>query len=253
MFDRLRERATAPELMDDRAAGGAELREALRHLRRLNRIFGAAGPTLHGVKRLWAEAGQPARWTLLDVGAGSGDVNRRLLRWADRRGVELRIVLLDETAEACDEARRYYGREPRVEVRRGDLFALPPGAADVVTATQVLHHFTGDDMPAAVSAMLRAARVGVVVGDIHRHWIAWSAVWLVTRIVSRNRYIRHDGPLSVAKGFRGADWETLGRLPFASILHYDWRPLFRYAVTIRPAVGKDNQPMNGAGDHGHPL
>ncbi|MCC3371716.1 methyltransferase domain-containing protein [Cohnella sp. REN36] len=241
MLDRLRERETAPELMDDRAAGGPELREALRHLRRLNRLFGASGPTLYGMERLWREAGKPARWTLLDVGAGSGDVNRRLLRWARRRGVELRIVLLDETAEACEEARRYFAREPSVEVRRGDLFALPAGTADVVTATQVLHHFDGGDTARAIEAMLRAARVGVVVNDIHRHWIAWLAVWLATRLISRNRYIRHDGPLSVAKGFRGAEWQALGALPTGAEwqLRYAWRPLFRYAVTIRRSESRD--------------
>ncbi len=39
MFNWLGQRAEAKELMDDFSIGGADLREALRHLRRLNRIF----------------------------------------------------------------------------------------------------------------------------------------------------------------------------------------------------------------------
>ncbi|WP_027091603.1 methyltransferase domain-containing protein [Cohnella thermotolerans] len=229
----LRERAREPELMDDFASGGPELREALKHLRRLNRLFGASGPALYGVKRLWREAGRPAAWTLLDVGCGSGDVNRALLRWAGRSGVDLRIVLVDVTDEACEEARELYRGESRVEVRRADLFALPPRSADVVTASQMAHHFADDELQAALERMLDVSRAGVVLADIHRNWIAWLAVFAATRLLSRNRYIRHDGPLSVAKGFRSEDWARLDRrMGEAARLEYAWRPLFRYAAVV---------------------
>jgi 2-polyprenyl-3-methyl-5-hydroxy-6-metoxy-1,4-benzoquinol methylase len=207
----------------------------LRHLRRLNRIFAAAGPTLYGVKRLWAEAGKPRRLTVLDIGSGSGDVNQRLLRWAEQNGVDLRLILADITAEACAEARLFYWGEERVQVTRRDLFALPEGAADVVTAAQFLHHFSDEQLPAVLRQMLHASRIGVVINDIHRHWIPWLAVWIATRLLSRNRYIRNDGPLSVAKGFRSSEWRRLKKDYALPIVSYSWRPLFRYAVIVRKA------------------
>lgn len=235
-LDWLKQRAREPELMDDFSLGGEELNEALQHLRLLNRIFAAAGPTLYGVRQLWAEKGKPSRLSLLDVGAGSGDVNRRLLRWADQNRVELSITLVDITEEACEEARRQYAQETRVKVIRQNLLHLPDEEADIVTASQFVHHFDGEELAAIVGKLLSTSRWGVVINDIHRHWIAWSAVWLVTRCISRNRYIRHDGPLSVAKGFRGREWEQLEQAlddrPGFLSLDYDWRPLFRYAVII---------------------
>ncbi|WP_261381414.1 methyltransferase domain-containing protein [Paenibacillus cremeus] len=232
MFRRLRQRAAEPELMDDFTTGGIELTEALQHLRRLNRIFGAAGPTLYGVKRLWAEAKKPGSLSILDVGAGSGDVNRRLLRWADQNRIELRITLVDITDEACEEAKLLFQDEPRVQVMKSDLFALPAGSADIVTGTQFVHHFTEQELPGVLECMLKASRLGVVINDIHRHWMAWVAVWLMARIVSNNRYIVHDGPLSVAKGFRSADWLKLRASLGNSEMVHSWRPLFRYAVVI---------------------
>lgn len=233
VFRSLRQRAEEPEMMDDFSKGGPELRKALRHLRRLNRIFGAAAPTLYGVRRLWTEAGKPKRFSVLDIGSGSGDVNRRLLRWADANRIELSLTLADITEEACEEARRFYRREPRVRVMRSDLFALPEACADVITGTQFVHHFAADELPGAVERMLNASRLGVVINDIHRHWMPWAAVWLATRIVSNNRYIRNDGPLSVAKGFRAEDWNALGKSLGLSEKFYNWRPLFRYVVVIR--------------------
>lgn len=232
MLNLLRDRAAAPELMDDLAAGGPELREALRHLRRLNRIYQAAAPALYGVRRLWLRANRPRRFSVLDIGCGSGDVNRRLLRWAEANGVELSLTLVDVTEEACEEARDYYRGDPRVQVERGELFELPELCADVVTGTQFLHHFADEQLPVAVRKMLLASRRGVVISDIHRHAVPWAAVWITARLVSRNRYIRHDGPLSVAKGFRSDDWRMLQDMLEEGRLEYRWMPLFRYAVVI---------------------
>lgn len=240
-FDRLRSRSPEAELMDDYTRGGAELREALRHLRRLNRLFAAPGPTLYGIEKLWKAAGKPKHLTVLDAGSGSGDINRHVLRWADEREVSVKITLCDITEEACEEARRLFRDEPRVEIRRADLFELPEESADIVTAAQFLHHFSPENLPYAVRTMLRISRFGIAVNDIHRHWLAWSAVWLASRIMSGNRYIRHDGPLSVAKGFSREDWSELGKVLGMPGYHVSWRPLFRYAVVI------SRQPQTEAG------
>ncbi|MBW7477095.1 methyltransferase domain-containing protein [Paenibacillus oenotherae] len=237
MFRALKERAVQPELMDDFSSGGNELHEALRHLRVLNHIFGAASPTRYGIHRLWILAGRPRSLTIMDIGAGSGDVNAALLRWAAANGIDLTITLVDITEEACREASRFYRNEPRVRVTRGDLFALPPDRADIVTGTQFVHHFTDAELPNVIRCMLNVSRLGVVINDIHRHWLPWAVVRLTTRIISNNRYILHDGPLSVAKGFRKKDWSRIrDALQGAADMAYSWRPLFRYAVILQKTV-----------------
>lgn len=232
IFRKLDRRAKEEELMDDFSLGGAELTEALKHLRRLNKIFAAPGPTKYGVEKLWREMGRPNSLSILDVGAGSGDVNRKLLRWADERGIQLSITLVDMTAEACDEARALFKGENRVTVLQADVCDLPDASADIVTGSQFVHHFDGEKLVEIVSHMLRASRYGVVINDIHRHTVSYTAVWITTRIISRNRYIRHDGPLSVAKGFKGSDWKELQTRLNHQSMTYNWKPLFRYAVII---------------------
>ncbi len=239
-FPDLRARSEAPELMDDLAIGGHELSEALVQLRRINLFLGAALPTLEGVARLWRQAGRPSSLSVLDIGAGSGDVNRLLLFWALLQRVHLRITLLDIHPDACAAATAYYQNEPRVEVRQGDLFALPPASADIVTASLVLHHFPAQQVPAVLRTMAQAARLGVVINDLHRHPLAWLGIWLITHMFSRNRMIRHDGPLSVRRGFRAADLEHMRLLPDLHGLHYRWRPLFRYLVTLPTAAAQQS-------------
>jgi 2-polyprenyl-3-methyl-5-hydroxy-6-metoxy-1,4-benzoquinol methylase len=231
-FRRLGSRAKEEELMDDFSMGGEELREALRHLRRLNKIFAAPGPTVSGIEKLWNSIGTPDQLTILDVGAGSGDVNLKLLQWAKDQGIDMHITLVDLTEEACEEARELFRHEPRVRVQRADLTTLPDSSADIVTGSQFIHHFEGEQLVDMVSHMLRASRYGVVINDIHRHAVSYKAVWITTRLISRNRYIRHDGPLSVAKGFTDQDWQDLKQRLNHDTMTYEWKPLFRYSVVI---------------------
>lgn len=218
--------------MDDRSIGGAELAETLAELRLINRLLGAAWPTLEGVQHLWQEAGQPAHLSILDVGAGSGDVNRHLLNWAARHNIQLQVTLMDIHPDTCGVAQTYYRDEPRIRVKQGDVFQLAPHQADIVTASLFLHHFPAAQLPAVLQTLLQAARFGVVINDLHRHWLAWASIRVLTYLFSRNRLIRHDAPLSVRRGFRPADFDRLQERPELASLTYTWWPLFRYLVII---------------------
>ncbi len=225
-------RSEALELMDDPAIGGGELGQALGQLRWINRLLGASWPTLEGIIRLWRHGGRPAALSILDVGAGSGDGNRLLLRWAAWQEIELQITLLDIHPETCAVAADYYRDEPRVQVIQGDVFDLPAHQADIVTASLFTHHFSAGQLPAVWQAMRRAAGLGVVVNDLHRHLLAWTFIRTATRLLSRNRMIRHDAPMSVWRGFQAADLEALKTTPGLEGLWYAWRPFFRYLVVL---------------------
>jgi ubiquinone/menaquinone biosynthesis C-methylase UbiE len=163
------QRSTKSEWMDDFTTGGAELREALAHLRRLNWIFGASSPAIYGVKRLWKDFGRPGRLTVLDIGSGCGDINRRILRWADKQGVEMRVILTDVTEEAREEAEQLFRDDLRVTFVKQDLFHLPARLADIVTASQFAHHFHPERLPSMLERMMDVSKAGVVINDIHRH------------------------------------------------------------------------------------
>ena len=239
MWPDLTQRSAALELMDDLTIGGDELAVALRQLRVINRALGSAWLTLEGVLRLWRAAGRPRQLTILDVGAGSGDINRLLLAWASRRGIAMRITLVDIHPQTCAAAAVYYRDEPRVQVFCSDVMQLALGQVDIVTAALFTHHFSSEQLPAVYTALASAARLGVVVNDLHRHWLAWAGIWIATHLISRNTMIRHDAPLSVLRGFRAEDLDRLRAAPSLAGLSYRWRPFFRYLITL---PGAPNTP-----------
>ncbi len=67
--------------------------------------------------------------------------------------------------------------------------------------SQTLHHFRGDAASALLREMNRVARVAVVVSDLRRSWIAAAGFWLASFPLAFHPVTRHDGVLSVFRGF----------------------------------------------------
>ena len=76
-----------------------------------------------------------------------------------------------------------------------------PGAADVVTASLLLHHLEPAAAARSLAEMRAAARRGVVINDLLRSRMTLGLVWVVTRLFTRHPFARHDGPLSVRRAY----------------------------------------------------
>jgi ubiquinone/menaquinone biosynthesis C-methylase UbiE len=199
--------------MDDAGeTAPAELADALAQLRFINRRLGGHSTTRRALDALLARTGRPASpWTVLDAGGGSGDAAPEILAWGRSRGVEVSVTVIDRDATTVAEAARRLASEHGVRVRRQDLFDVPAVSFDVVHAALVLHHFDGEDAARALRRMAEIARAGVVVNDLRRHPVPWTLIRWLTAAFSRNRLIRHDAPVSVARAFTAADWRALGK------------------------------------------
>jgi ubiquinone/menaquinone biosynthesis C-methylase UbiE len=189
-----------------------EVVEAYRVLRKVNVQLGNLWTARRELARMLAEDGSSVgsrMFTLLDVGAGSGDVARALgARLSSRTNAPPPLTLaLDRNATAADLARR-----GGLDVIRGDAIRLPfaDASIDLVTAVKLAHHFSGGALARLVGELARVSRGRVVVVDIRRHWLAYYGFIAWSRVFTRNRLVRHDGRLSVLRGFTAAELAELG-------------------------------------------
>jgi ubiquinone/menaquinone biosynthesis C-methylase UbiE len=212
-----------------------EMAEMLAELRLINRRLGGYSTTRRALDDLLARTGRPADgWTVLDAGGGSGDAAPGILAWGRARGVAVRVTVLDRDVRTATEAAHRLGSTPGADVRCGDLLDVPAKSFDVVHASLFLHHFDGPDAARALRRMAEIARAGVVVNDLRRHPVPWTLVRWLTGAFSKNRLIRHDAPLSVARAFKADDWPRLGAeagLSFVARRTWAWR----WAVNGVPA------------------
>ena len=207
----------------------ADLRErSLRDVRRANTLLGGTHAVLAELRRLLPSLGNHA--TLLDVGTGLADIPARAVRHASRRGVALTTIAADE-AESLVRASR-----ARLELGVcADVRHLPfaDASVDVVTCSQVLHHFTDEEIPAVLRELQRVSRRYVVVSDLRRSWVAALGFWVVTWPLGFHPVTRHDGVTSVLRGFTSDELarhvqDIAGRAP-----HVRRHPGFRVTATWR--------------------
>ena len=202
----LAERAIADELMDDPALGAETYTEVLHDLAQVNTVTLARRPTLDFLART---VGSRAKFKLLDVGFGDGDMLRAIARWARRRGIAAELVGVDLNPRSLGAAREATPAELAIDYRTGDYAALAGGSWDCVISSLVAHHMTHAQLVAFLRFMDREAAAGWLVNDLHRHGFAYTGWPLLAGIMRWHPIVRHDGRLSIARSYRPAEWAPL--------------------------------------------
>ena len=202
MFERFRRRSYEPEHLDLGDYTAEEYEGCMVELRRVNRWLGDASALRRSVL---AEIGRDGakEFSLLDVGAGTGELLRETARWARERGVKARLVGLElngrSTESLLEESREF----PEVSAVRADALRMPfeAGAFDYVMCSLFTHHFRDESVVALLREMSRVARRKVYVIDLHRHPVAYYFYTTIARLFLHNRLIREDGALSILRAF----------------------------------------------------
>ncbi len=228
-------RSREREIIDDMALDAAAMADVLRDLGVVNRYLGGYSTTLDAMARLLPAGHGSVR--VLDVGAGGGDMARRLVAWGRARGRRVEVVSVDLSYGAVLFERDALGGLAEASVVQADVLALPfaAGSFDVAICALFLHHFEQPFAAKILRAMFDVSRYGIVVNDLHRHPLAYAGIWTLTRLLGANPIVRKDGPLSVLRAFRRDDFEELARETGLE-LEARWRWAFRWQVLIRKSA-----------------
>jgi 2-polyprenyl-3-methyl-5-hydroxy-6-metoxy-1,4-benzoquinol methylase len=189
-------------------------------LTRLNALLGGHR-ILRGVMRQMVSRDE--RFTVLDVGAASGDMGAALSKHfrsavvtsLDRRELHLRS-----------------GRGQRVAA---DAFHLPfrPRSFDFVICSLFLHHFENARITELLAQMRTAARRAVVVLDLERHPLAYYFLPATRYLLGWHEVTVSDGCISVEAGFRRRELAALARAAGADRPRVrKHRPWFRLSLVM---------------------
>lgn len=207
-----------------------EAARALRDLSIANRYFGGTGSLLYPLRELLAShQGPPPR--LLDVGCGSADTPRALVRWARRHGLDLHVVGVDQDREAVSRAIAASRSFPEIRILQGDARRLPfgPTSFDYVFSSMLLHYFSSDEAPALLRSWAILASRAVIVNDIERHWFPCLAISILARM-SKSSLFREGSRRTVLRGFAPEEMARLAAR--AGFTTFRVRRYFPFRLTL---------------------
>lgn len=198
------QRRRGVEILDDPLVDPEIMRRSMMDVERANILFGGKRAAIEEIKLVLPRL--DARSTMLDVGTGRGDIAKAAGSTARSAGLQLHTIGLD-----ISEPLLASGADSGSLLVRGDALLLPfrTSSVDVVLASQVLHHFQAEAADGLIRELHRVARRAVVISDLRRSRLAAAGLWLGSFPLGFHPVSRHDGVVSVMRGFVPSELASL--------------------------------------------
>ncbi|HJT26644.1 MAG TPA: methyltransferase domain-containing protein [Pyrinomonadaceae bacterium] len=203
MLDKFKQRSQRLEHIDTGNYTAAEYEDCISELQFVNRWMGDA----HSLKATLLreiESQSVTSFSILDIGAGSGELLRVAATWARQTNRQFSAVGLELNERMAESILEESERFDEISSVRGDALKLPFAEAefDYVMCSLFTHHLLDEQVVQVLREMSRVAKRRIFVIDLHRHPVAYLLYTTLGKIVLHNRLLRHDGALSILRSFK---------------------------------------------------
>lgn len=204
-------RSNEPERIDTGDYTPEEYRRFLSEIAFINRHFGERRAVK---KTLLAEieAANLGEFSVLDVGSGSGELLTIIADFAKGANRKARLAGIDLNLQSVETTNARSHEFAEIAAVQGDALTLPfaDDSFDYAISSLFFHHLTDERIVTALCEMARVARRGIFVIDLHRHPMAYLLYKIFCIAYRISPLVRHDGSLSILKGFKSAELKEIG-------------------------------------------
>jgi 2-polyprenyl-3-methyl-5-hydroxy-6-metoxy-1,4-benzoquinol methylase len=233
-FRNFSKRSTEKELMDSESVSYVEFYNCLRHLELVNIFTLAYLPTYFWLKKTIAKNSHKEKISIFDVGSGGGDMLRKIRRWSFNSKIKFALTGIDINPWSKKSAEKMTPKAAHIKFETADIFTLgEKRKPDFIISSLFTHHLDDESLIKFMRWMDNQANCGWFINDLHRHFIPYYFIKLLTRIIPINRLVRNDAAVSVARAFRKKDlWRLIDGAEIArDRVKIKWFFPFRYGVT----------------------
>ncbi len=227
----LKVRSYEPELLDAADIPFADIRQNMQELNTINTYLGGHAISINGIRNILKTFSTDQPIVICEIGCGGGDNLKAIEKWCIRNGFNARFIGIDLKTTCIEYAQRQYpSLSAKWIVSDYKAIQFEQGKPDIIFSSLFCHHFGDEELVNMLKWMQTNTRKGFFINDLHRHYLAYSSIKLITGIISKSYLVKNDAPLSVARGFKKKEWQHLIKaagIPNC-IIHWKWA--FRHLV-----------------------
>jgi 2-polyprenyl-3-methyl-5-hydroxy-6-metoxy-1,4-benzoquinol methylase len=217
------------ELLDEANIPTQDLYRNLYELEIINKNLGGHNATFKGLS--YFNFNQNAH-ALLDIGSGGGDTLRAIAKskygkyFSRLDGADLKVDCIAYAKENSIQFENISFHESDYKI----CLENNQQQYDIISNALFCHHFTDEQLVVMLKLMQQYCKMGFVINDLQRHWLAYYSIKFLTSIFSKSYLVKNDAPLSVARSFRKRDWEKLLLEAGINGAIIQWSWAFRYVI-----------------------
>lgn len=182
-------------------------------------------------------------FSVLDVGAGSGEFLRVIARFAQRQNRKTSLFGLELNARSARAILAESKDFTEIKAVRGDGLNLPfaDNSFDYAICSLFTHHFKDEKIIEILREMTRVSRRNVFVIDLHRHRAAYLLYQIFCVCFRISRLVREDGSLSILRSFKPDELKLLAKRAklrnVAVNRHFPFRLVLRADANMKNNAG----------------
>ncbi len=234
------QRSNSKELIDSNDVPAFETIRNLKELDTYNRLTGSIWFTLKQLEKLKLESGK--HYNLVDLGCGGGEFMIQAAKWAAKNNLDIELTGVDNNPVAVEylQKRSSYIKQIKVFYTDYESFLNESDQKiDIIHCALFTHHLEDHEI---ISLFKTAKQLNsiLIVNDLKRSKVAYYGAIAITRLLNGTSLAKHDGPLSVLRGFKKNEISALAQKAGVNIRCICAVPFFRYLFVISPEDDEKN-------------
>jgi 2-polyprenyl-3-methyl-5-hydroxy-6-metoxy-1,4-benzoquinol methylase len=224
-----KERSHKKELLDANDIPEKDLFRNLKELDVINNYLGGYQVTFSALDQIL----KPNKsYTLVDIGSGGGDTLKRINSWSKNKSLKLDLFGVD-IKPVCIHYSEQHQEDSEISFVCDDYKNMFNHVAviDIIHASLFCHHLSEEQIVELIKFSYDKGAT-LLINDLERHPLAYYAIKFLTALFSRSYLVKNDAPLSVLRGFKKKEWQTMIKksgVPYYSVAN-KWA--FRHQIII---------------------
>ena len=207
MFER---RSLKLERIDTGDYTPQEYERFLREIRFINRVLGDSRALQKTLLRDIERENLP-EFSVLDVGAGSGELLREIGGFARKQNRKARLCGLELNERSAEAILRESKNFEEIKSVQANALNLPfaDKTFDYVISSLFTHHLSDENIIKTLTEMKRVTRRKIFIIDLHRHKMAYALYKIFCALFGISPLVREDGSLSILRSFKPDELRVL--------------------------------------------